>query len=183
MPPILTPGARRVLDAATTLFYTHGIAAVGVETIAATAGVTKRTLYDRFGSKEALVCAYLRRRDEEWTARWEERIATAPEPRALTVFDAYAEDAEPSGRGCAFVNAASELADEHPGKAVIREHKAAVRARIEQLVTIDAARADAVAVAHHIFLLAEGAIAQQGVDGDAGHLRRARRLAAELLRR
>lgn len=178
MPTDLTPGALRIVEAATALFYAHGIAAVGVETIAATAGVTKRTLYDRFGSKDALVCAYLRRRDEQWTARWEERIAAADGPAALTVFDAYAEDADPSGRGCAFVNAATELTDDHPATAIIRAHKAAVRARIAQLLGTDA---DA-ALAEHVFLLAEGAIAQQGVDGDSGHLRRARDLAATLLR-
>jgi AcrR family transcriptional regulator len=55
----LTPAARRILDAAAGLFYAQGIHAVGVEAIAAAAHVTKKTLYDRFGSKEALIAAYL----------------------------------------------------------------------------------------------------------------------------
>src|SRR5690554_2959353 len=98
----LTAGALKILAAASELFYEHGITAVGVDTIAAHSGVTKRTLYDRFGSKDALVVAYLRRRHEDWWSRWEKRIATAPRPRALTAFNSYAEDARPAGRGCAF---------------------------------------------------------------------------------
>jgi AcrR family transcriptional regulator len=178
----MTPGAQRILDAATSLFYARGIAAVGVDTIAATAGVTKRTLYDRFGSKDALVSAYLRARDATWQARWEARIEAATSHRALTVFDAYAEDADPSGRGCAFINAAAELADEHPARAIVRDHKAAVRARIHRLL-MDERAPQADTLADHIFLLVEGAIAVQGVDGDSGHLRQARGLAASLLTR
>ena len=69
----LTPGARRILDVASALFYERGIHAVGVDTIAAESGVTKRTLYDRFGSKDALVVAYLAERDR----RWRERVVAA----------------------------------------------------------------------------------------------------------
>ncbi|UXI81004.1 TetR/AcrR family transcriptional regulator, partial [Streptomyces vinaceusdrappus] len=64
----MTPGARRVLEAAERLFYEHGIHAVGVDLIAAEAGVTKKTLYDRFGSKEQIVVEYLAGRDERWRA-------------------------------------------------------------------------------------------------------------------
>ncbi len=64
----LTPGARRALDAAGRLFYERGIHAVGVDLIAAEAGVTKKTLYDRFGSKEQIVVEYLADRDERWRA-------------------------------------------------------------------------------------------------------------------
>ena len=75
----LTPGAQRILDVASDLFYWRGINAVGVDTIAAESGVTKRTLYDRFGSKERLVAAYLRTRDR----RWRQLIATRLEDEDL----------------------------------------------------------------------------------------------------
>ena len=45
----------RVLDVAGRLFYELGIHSVGVDLIAGEAGVTKKTLYARFGSKDALV--------------------------------------------------------------------------------------------------------------------------------
>ncbi len=105
----MTPGARRILEVATRLFYRDGIHAVGVDTIAAESGVTKRTLYDRFGSKDTLVAAYLRRRHQVWWERFERRIDEADPPRALVVFDAYLDDSTMVSRGCAFVNAAAEL--------------------------------------------------------------------------
>ena len=64
----MTPAARRALEAAGRLFYERGIHAVGVDLIAAEAGVTKKTLYDRFGSKEQIVVEYLADRDERWRA-------------------------------------------------------------------------------------------------------------------
>ena len=60
--PALTPAGERLLEAASELFYSRGIRAVGVDLIADVAGTTKETLYDRFGSKDGLVVLYLRRR-------------------------------------------------------------------------------------------------------------------------
>ncbi|MQA11275.1 MAG: TetR family transcriptional regulator [Pseudonocardiaceae bacterium] len=125
----LTPAARRVLDVAGKLFYDNGIHAVGVEWIAAEAGVTKKTLYDRFGSKDTLVARYLRQRDERWREHVRDIVergrTTAPERRLLLVFDAleaWMDQVNP--RGCAFVNAHAELPDgDHPGRQVITEQK------------------------------------------------------------
>src|SRR5437660_9869363 len=52
----------RILDTADRLFYLQGIRAVGVDTIAAEIGISKRTLYNHFPSKDALIAAYLARR-------------------------------------------------------------------------------------------------------------------------
>ena len=64
----MTPVGERLAATASRLFYDHGIRAVGVELLAAEAGTTKKTLYDRFGSKDALVVLYLRRRAAAWQA-------------------------------------------------------------------------------------------------------------------
>lgn len=125
----MTPGARRALDAASRLFYEHGIHAVGVDRIAAEAGVTKKTLYDRFGSKEQIVVEYLTGRDERWRAFLDERLAAAPPAPAehvLTVFDASRAWAEANGaRGCSMINAHAEIDDpRHPAYAVITAQKA-----------------------------------------------------------
>src|SRR5688572_33350693 len=104
----LTPAGERLLDAAAELFYRRGIRAVGVDLIAETAGTTKKTLYDRFGSKDALVALYLERRAERWqeflTGRLEE---SGPDDadQVAAVFDAMQAWHEESERGCAFVNA------------------------------------------------------------------------------
>lgn len=111
----MTPAARRVLDAAARLFYDRGIHAVGVDLIAAEAGVTKKTIYDRFGSKEQIVVEYLAGRDERWRAFLAERLKAAPpDPatRVLAVFDAsrdWMRDSSP--RGCSMVNAHAEISD------------------------------------------------------------------------
>ncbi|SEH67276.1 DNA-binding transcriptional regulator, AcrR family [Mycolicibacterium rutilum] len=182
--PRMTPGARRILEVATRLFYRDGIHAVGVDTIAAESGVTKRTLYDRFGSKDTLVAAYLRRRHQVWWERFERRIDEADPPRALVVFDAYLDDSTMVSRGCAFVNAAAELPRDHAAYAVIREHKQAVRERLAELVAEDVDdAAEARDIAEHLFLLAEGAIVHHGLDDSRDAMAAARRIATELLPR
>ncbi|MEW2461979.1 TetR/AcrR family transcriptional regulator [Microbacterium sp. K41] len=109
----LTPGAQRVLDAASRLFYERGIHTVGVDTIAAAAGVTKKTLYDRFGSKEALVVSYLQHRDARWRDHVAAHLARVPEPgvdRVLAVFDAAITwSDENSPKGCSAINARAEI--------------------------------------------------------------------------
>lgn len=111
--PVLTPGARRVLAAAGRLFYDNGIHAVGVDAIAESAGVTKKTLYDRFGSKEALVLVYLQERDSRWRQHVDAVIDSVPAPgvdRVLAVFDAAISwSDENSPKGCSAINARAEL--------------------------------------------------------------------------
>ncbi|MFD7441255.1 TetR/AcrR family transcriptional regulator [Streptomyces sp. NPDC059909] len=126
----MTPGAHRALEAATHLFYERGIHAVGVDLIAAEAGVTKKTLYDRFGSKEQLVVEYLAARDERWREFLSERLAAAagdpPEGRVLAVFDASRDwSARHCTRGCGMVNAHAEIGDpRHPAYGIITGQKA-----------------------------------------------------------
>ncbi|MDT0301839.1 TetR/AcrR family transcriptional regulator [Streptomonospora wellingtoniae] len=181
-PADTTPAGQRILDAAGGLFYRDGINAVGVALVADTAGVTKKTLYDRFGSKDELVVRYLRRRHEDWWAYLEEGLAAAASPRTLALVDAYIWhprlDVE---RGCAFINAAAELPPGHAGRAVIREHKRSVRARLADLIAEDAPGADADDLAEHVFLLLEGAIAHCGIDGGEARMRTVRDLTARLL--
>ncbi|GHJ59731.1 TetR family transcriptional regulator [Nocardioides sp. OK12] len=122
----LTPAARRILDAAEELFYEHGITAVGVDLVAERSGVTKRTLYDRFGSKQQLVAAYLLERDRRWRALVEQLHRDAPTPvaRVLAPFDALEAWLDGAARGCAFVNALAELPDDdHPGRRVVLAEK------------------------------------------------------------
>jgi AcrR family transcriptional regulator len=103
--------SRRLLDAASELFYAEGVQSVGIDRIIEKAGVAKASLYNTFGSKEALVAAYLEERHAVTTGRLMAAIASAetPRERILAVFAAQAElFAEPDFRGCAFVAAASE---------------------------------------------------------------------------
>jgi AcrR family transcriptional regulator len=100
-----------LLAAAEELFYEEGVHSVGINRVLARAGVAKDTLYSAFGSKEALIRAYLARRRESTVARLTGAIAEQDDPRQkiLAVFDSQATAfREPGFRGCAFVAASSE---------------------------------------------------------------------------
>lgn len=128
-----------VLEAADRCFYEHGIAATGVDTIAEAAGVSKRTLYNHFPSKDDLLEHYLSWREDRWRRRLDEELDGVDDPvdRILVYFDVYFSSLEDDAfRGCAFINAAAELPDESPGLAVIVESKERVRADIEALLAL-----------------------------------------------
>lgn len=182
----LTPAGERVLEVASRMFYDRGINAVGVESIAAGAGVTKKTLYDRFGSKGALVAAYLRRRDRRWRehvmATLESGKRRSAARRPLLVFDALETWIEAENpRGCAFVNAHAELTDAgHPGRAVITEQKQWLLDLLHELATEAGVRKPA-ATAEALLILLEGATVASTVGVAPGAVATARRLAARVL--
>ncbi|WP_407359537.1 TetR/AcrR family transcriptional regulator [Microbacterium sp. LBN7] len=183
----LTPGARRVLDAASHLFYERGIHAVGVDTIAEAAGVTKKTLYDRFGSKETLVVAYLQHRDARWRDHVAANLARVPVPgveRILTIFDAaesWSDDN--SSKGCSAINARAEIGDGHDGHPVFPEvarQKVWLLDVFEDLCQ-EAGVPDARAMAEALMLLYEGAIVTVGMETFPNPFPAARRVAKSLL--
>jgi AcrR family transcriptional regulator len=185
--PDLTPAARRVLDAASALFYERGIHAVGVDTIAEAAGVTKKTLYDRFGSKEQLVVSYLQHRD----ARWRENLATHltahPEPgvdRVLAVFDAaIAWSFENSSKGCSAINARAEIGDGHDGHPVFPEVARQKTWLLETFadLCLEAGAPDPESLARLLMLLYEGAIVTVGMETFSRPFELARDTARSLL--
>jgi AcrR family transcriptional regulator len=184
----LTPAGERLLAAAAELFYRRGIRAVGVDLIADVAGTTKKTLYDRFGSKDALVALYLRRRVQRWQEFVRDYIErTPPGPgQVLAVFDALETWLAEQDRGCAFVNAHAEIGGtDHPGIPVIRAEKAAMRELFTELVRaagLDRVARDAEELGSQLHLLYEGANVAVTAGGQSDALDNARRAAARLLR-
>jgi len=184
--PPLTPGARRILEVASELFYWRGIHAVGVDTIAAESGVTKRTLYDRFGSKDALVAAYLAARDRRWREQVLARLdAAGPDPvaRALAPFDVLPAWLAPRSRGCSFVNAFAELSDpDHPGRRLVVAEKTWLR-DLFRTVLLDAGIGDPDILAGQLLSLHEGAVVSHAIVGDTSAAAIARSAAEILLDR
>ncbi|MFJ4173937.1 TetR/AcrR family transcriptional regulator [Microbacterium sp. NPDC089696] len=183
----LTPGARRVLEAASRLFYERGIHAVGVDTIAEEAGVTKKTLYDRFGSKEALVVAYLQHRDARWREHLATHLAGAPSTgveRVLAVFDAALSwSDENSPKGCSAINARAEVGegnDGHPVFPEVARQKAWLLDLFAELCA-EAGVRDPARMAEAMMLLYEGAIVTVGMTTFDEPFAVARRWAATLL--
>lgn len=183
------PGAggtrERILDAASPVLYRDGVHGAGVDALVAATGVAKATLYRHFPSKDLLVEAFLRRRDERWRA-WldeevERRAAGGREP-LLAVFDALEEWFSTEGfRGCAFINAAAEITDpRHPALDAVREHKRLLREHLVRLAARSGAPAPD-ALGDAVLLLVEGAIVTAQIEGSPGAAARARRAVAALL--
>ncbi|MEV2278720.1 helix-turn-helix domain-containing protein [Nocardiopsis sp. NPDC049922] len=180
----LTPAARRILEVASELFYTRGINTVGMELVAERASVTKKTIYDRFGSKQELVVAYLRTRDDRWRGYVTDHLERAATPRArvLATFDAlHAWMGEENPRGCAMLNAYTELSDPgHPGRAVAEGQKRWLRGLLAEFVA-EAGVADPDVLAHPLAMLHEGAVVARGVLGETGAALTARAAAETLM--
>lgn len=177
----MTPAGERLLATASELFYHRGIHAVGVDLIAEQAGTTKKTLYDRFGSKDNLVAQYLQARFERWQAFVDERLAAVePGPaQVLAAFDVLAEWLAANTCGCAFVNANAEIGrTDHPGVPVIHAEKQWMRSRYEQLVR-DAGLP--VALGAYLHLLHEGAIVARTSGAQEDAVANAKSAARDLL--
>src|SRR5260370_40715345 len=127
--PAATSEARqRILEPADRLFYQEGIRAVGIDRIIAEAGVAKMTLYTHFPSKDDLILAVLKHREEGVLGFFRsamERHGKKTRGQLRAFFAALKEWFESPGfRGCAFINAAVELADAaHPGAEFVRGHR------------------------------------------------------------
>ena len=160
---------KRILETADQLFYRDGIRAVGIDRIIAEAGVAKMSLYKHFASKDDLILAVLKYREEGvlefFRSAMEQHGKKAKNP--LRAFFAALKEwfQTPDFRGCAFQNAAIELADPtHPGSEFVRGHKQRfseyLRGLVEEAVGKAAAR-----VAPAVALLVEGAIVTAVVQG------------------
>jgi AcrR family transcriptional regulator len=116
----------RLLTAAADLFYRDGVTATGVERLCATAGVSKRSMYQLFETKDELVAAALAEVGPATHAAFlPDDAVTAPRERILHVFQTLEDTvAQPGFVGCRFVNTASDLRDPtHPAAVLAREFK------------------------------------------------------------
>jgi AcrR family transcriptional regulator len=166
----------RLLEAAEALIYAGGIHATGVDAIVKQSGTARKSFYTYFESKDALVAAALERRDERWMKWFIEgtlRHGKRPHARLLGMFDVLREWFASDGfHGCAFLNAAGEIASpDDPIRVVAREHKerllAFVRTQCDEFVIsigVDGRRA--ARLSRQLMVLLDGAIGVALVSGD-----------------
>jgi len=168
----------RILETADRLFYLQGIRAIGVDTIAAEIGISKRTLYNHFPSKDALISAYLERRFVQ--PRPSDK---PPAEQILATFDSLERRfARKDFRGCPFVNAVAELGTEDQSvRKIAIAFKESRRLWFRDLL-IQLGVADAEALATQLALLVDGSIAQDLVRNDPAMARAAKEAARVLLR-
>jgi len=154
---------RRIVEAADVLFYGEGLKSVGVDAIAEKAGITKRTLYYHFASKDDLISAYLEARHLPTLGRYQEWLGSIEGGLAQRIegmFARLAKTAEnPKWKGCGFARAAAELAGlpGHPAIAVASRHKHAFEAWLCELLRRDDVQKPKL-VAQQLMVLLDGAI-------------------------
>jgi AcrR family transcriptional regulator len=167
----------RILETADRLFYLQGIRAIGVDTIAAEIGISKRTLYNHFPSKDALISAYLERRFVQ--PRPSDK---PPAEQILATFDSLERRfASKDFRGCPFVNAVAELGTEDQSvRKIAVAFKESRRLWFRDLL-IQLGVTDAEALATQLTLLVDGSIAQDLVRNDPAMARAAKNAARVLL--
>jgi AcrR family transcriptional regulator len=171
----------QLIETAIRVFNRDGYHGAGIDRILAEAGVAKMTLYNQFGSKEELILAALRARDQWFRNHVKRELARRtddPAERLLLVFDVIDEWCKGSEfNGCLFVNAAGEFGQaESPIRAVAAEHKRLVTAYLREQAEA-AGATDPVALADQVALLLEGAIATAHVRADPNAAARAKELA------
>jgi AcrR family transcriptional regulator len=160
------PARDRLLDAASELFYEHGVHTVGIDTIIERAAVAKATLYSAFGSKEGLVRAYLEARHASRRAAVLAEMALHDDPggKLLALFDVLVTTVkQPGFCGCAFANASAESGPDSAAAEVtrkVREWLLGVMA--EQATALGAA--EPASLARQLTLLYDGALAQSRLD-------------------
>src|SRR5215470_19993960 len=168
----------RILETADKLFYLQGIRAIGVDTIAAEIGISKRTLYNHFPSKDVLITAYLERRFVQPRAS-----DKPPAAQILATFDSLQRRFSAKDfRGCPFVNAVAELGAEDKSVRKIaiafkENRRLWFRDLLKQLGV-----ADAEGLATQPAVLVDGCIAQDLVRNDPSMARAAREAARVLLK-
>lgn len=187
MPRDATDTSDRIVAAAAKLFYGHGIRGVSVDDVAAQAGVTKRTLYYHFRSKDDLIAAYLSARDEPTIVivmGWMDAAKGSLADKLTAVFAQLARlGRHAKWRGCGYLRTAAELVTTpgHPALKAGSAHKKKLEA--EFAARFAAAGVDEPAVrARQVILLFDGAFSAMLVHRDPAYAEAAGQAAAALVR-
>ncbi|MGW3124462.1 TetR/AcrR family transcriptional regulator [Streptomyces sp. NPDC001107] len=158
----------RLLDAAATLTYRDGVG-IGVEALCKAAGVSKRSMYQLFESKDELLAASLEQRAAAYAASLlpaadDDR---SPRERILHVFEQVESQSDaPEFRGCRYLAVQIELKDRsHPASRVAHRVKEDLtgffRAEAEQ-----GGASDPGLLARQLSLVFDGASARAGIGAD-----------------
>ena len=178
---------QQILDTAARLFNQFGFHATGVDKIVAESGVTKRTLYKSFSSKEKLILQVLKQRDISFLQNIEQQVALITknkyagqqEAQLLALFDAFTLwFKQKDFYGCNFINATAEYSDpNHPIQQMSKQHKLKVRGYIKGLLPDNLDQ-----LLDPICLLLEGAIVLASTCGDKGAAEKAKVSVISLLK-
>ncbi len=183
----MTSTREKIIKAASSLFYKEGVRSVSVDAIAAKAGITKRSLYYHFKSKDDLIEAYLQGRDQpnlDTFERWFTEANGDPAAKVRAIFSNLANSARsPNWKGCGFLRSAAELAmmPGHPALKAANLHKS----RFEKWLStvLEAAGVEyADALSQQLRLLLDGGFAVVLLNRDPSYMEIAGEAAETLVR-
>lgn len=187
MPRDAAATREKILKAANRLFYGVGVKAVSVDAVAEKAGVTKKTLYYHFRSKDDLIAAYLDARDQPnlaLFAKWFEEAEGPLPDRIRAIFTNIAAAARNRRwKGCGFLRTAAELIETpgHPAVKLAGLHKKRLEAWLTEIIAANGS-AEAQRLARQIALLMDGAFSAMLVHHDIAYIHSAGDAAAVLLK-
>jgi AcrR family transcriptional regulator len=187
MPRTSDSTRERILSAAAKLFYGEGIRSVSVDAVAAKAGITKRTLYYHFKSKDDLMAAYLEARDQPNLAlfqRWFAESKGGVAAKVQGIFRNLARSARhPKWKGCGFLRTSAELATMpgHPAMKASAAHKKRVEDWLRATLEAEGI-ANGAMLARQIILLMDGSFAVVLLHRDPTYMETAGEAAASLIR-
>ena len=177
---------QQIIDAAYTLFYRSGFLRTGVDAIADAAGITKRTLYQYFESKDDLIGVVLEHQHHmalERIRQWADCITGKPDQMVMTLFEKLAQWAdEAEWHGSGFTRAAVEFVDlpGHPARKAARRHKRDVETYlVEKFAAQDLD--DAERLVREVMLLVEGCQALALIHDNSEYIDAARHAALTLI--
>jgi AcrR family transcriptional regulator len=182
------PTRERIIEAAGKLFHGEGIRAVSVDAVAERAGLTKRTLYYHFRSKDDLIAAYLETRDQPNLAlfqRWFAETEGGTADKVQGIFRNLAGSARhPKWKGCGFLRTSVELIHlpGHPAIIAGRAHKKRVEDWLCSVFGETRLPDDARLLARQVILLLDGAFAVVLLHRDPSYMESAGAAAAQLVR-
>jgi AcrR family transcriptional regulator len=176
----------KILNAAADLFRARGIRGSTLDAIAASASVTKKTIYNHFRSKDDLVAAILDLKDAAGNKEIDVIAVDERLPVSEMVSRLFHEVAvsarDPYWPGCAFTRAAFELVGMpgHPGVIAAKAHKTLLERKLSRALEASG-KTDVVATARRLIILLEGAITQSVVYHDPQYALEAAKLALEIV--
>lgn len=154
-----------IIAGASSVFEASGFRGIGVDAVLAPSGVSTRTLYKHFGSRDGLVRAVLEERHRHFMARLEGKNPADPVADLFDQLQLWLD--EHGARGCMLLRARSEYAGASADiVALVRTQKAEFEREIARRVAQSLEREDP-ALTVQIWLLFEGATAAASVSGNA----------------
>ena len=175
----------QLINTAIELFCENGYHATGVDKIIKKAGVSKKTLYTHFRSKEELIIAALRQYDGLFRnnfMRQVDSLTKTPQEKLLAIFDvAEGWFSQKEFFGCMFINVIGEHSEkDSPIRDICKQFKHLMRNYFRDLC-VQAGAEEPDILADKLALLFEGAVVTSQVSQNPNAAKTAKDIARSLV--